>query len=216
MLELGLKFTLAYLLGSVLGSLVVGKLYGGIDIRTVGSGNAGGTNALRTQGKRFAAFVMLIDVGKGILAVLVLPGLDIPGIGLDASVDRGLVLYAVAFAVILGHVYPIWFDFKGGKGGATAAGLLFVLAPLQAPFVIAVWIAIVYFTGFVGLATMLATLSASVIFAIWRLPEDHGLFVFSLLVAGLVIFTHRGNIVRMMRGTESRFGRRGSNQAAQQ
>jgi glycerol-3-phosphate acyltransferase PlsY len=211
MLELGLKFTLSYLLGSVLGSLVVGKLRGGVDIRTIGSGNAGGTNALRTQGKVFAFFVMLIDVGKGILAVLLIPGLELPGIGFDPSVDRSLLLYAVAFAAVLGHVYPIWFDFKGGKGGATAAGLLFVLAPLQAPFVIAVWIAIIYFTGFVGLATMLATVSAAVFIAVWRLPEDHGLFLFSLLVAGLVIFTHRGNIVRMLRGTESSF-RRGASQ----
>ena len=216
MLELGLKFTLSYLLGSVLGSLVVGKLHGGIDIRQIGSGNAGGTNALRTQGKRFAFFVMLIDVGKGIAAVLLIPGLELPGIGVDPDVDRGLLLYAVAFASILGHVYPIWFDFKGGKGGATAAGLLFVLAPLQAPIVIAVWIAVVYLTGFVGLATMLATVSAATIFAIWRLPEDHGLFVFSLMVAGLVIFTHRGNIVRMLRGTESRFRRQASRQSPTQ
>src|SRR5690606_15794244 len=122
MIELGLKFTLAYLLGSVLGSLVVGYLKGGVDIRKVGSGNAGGTNALRTQGKWFALWVMVIDVGKGILAAAVLPGLELPGVGVDPDVSRDLVLYAVALGAIVGHVFPVWFDFRGGKGGATAAG----------------------------------------------------------------------------------------------
>src|SRR5690606_2734837 len=88
MIELGLKFTLAYLLGAVLGSLVVGYLKGGVDIRKAGSGNAGSTNALRTQGKWFALGVLVIDVGKGIIAAAWLPGLDIPGVGIDPAVSR--------------------------------------------------------------------------------------------------------------------------------
>ena len=87
MLELGLKFTLAYLLGAVLGSLLVGYLRGGVDIRKVGSGNPGGTNALRTQGKAFALWVMLIDVGKGLLAASVIPPLVLPGVVLDPAFD---------------------------------------------------------------------------------------------------------------------------------
>ena len=208
MIELGIKFTLAYLLGSVLGSLVVGRLRGGVDIRTLGSGNAGGTNALRTQGKVFAAFVMIIDVGKGILAVLLLPQLDLPLIGLDASLDRDLVRFSVAFAVIIGHVYPVWFGFRGGKGGATAAGLLFVIAPAVAPFVIVWWIAVVFFIGYVGLATMSATVLATLVFAWQSLPDEPGIVVFSACVAALVIYTHRENISRMLNGTESRMRRR--------
>ncbi|MGD2167317.1 MAG: glycerol-3-phosphate 1-O-acyltransferase PlsY [Gammaproteobacteria bacterium] len=208
MLELGLKFTAAYLIGSFLGSLVVGRLRGGVDIRKLGSGNAGGTNALRTQGKAFALFVMLIDVGKGIAAVILIPGLDLPGIGIDAAVDREVLYFCVAFAVILGHIYPVWYGFRGGKGGATAAGLLFVIAPALAPVVIALWIAIVFLTGFVGLATMLATVGATLMFAWLRLPEGHNLVLFSTCVSALIIFTHRGNIVRMLKGTESRMGRR--------
>ena len=142
MVELGLKLTLAYLIGSVIGSLVVGYFRGGVDIRTVGSGNAGGTNALRTQGKAFAFWVMVIDIGKGILAAAVIPDLDVPGVGFDPEIDRGLVLYGVAFAAIVGHVFPIWFGFRGGKGGATAAGLVLYLAPSVGIAVIGVWLVV--------------------------------------------------------------------------
>jgi len=207
LIELGLKFTLAYMLGSMLGSLVVGKLRGGVDIRSLGSGNAGGTNALRTQGKTFALLVMIIDVGKGILAVLLIPGLDLPLVGIDASVDRELLFFSVAFAVILGHVYPLWFGFRGGKGGATAAGLLCVIAPMLAPAILVIWIAIVYLTGFVGLATMGSTVAATVILAWTRWPQGQALVVFSACVSVLIVYTHRSNIHRMIKGTESRMRR---------
>lgn len=207
MIELGLKFTLAYLLGSVLGSLVVGYLKGGVDIRRLGSGNAGGTNALRTQGKGFAFWVMVIDIGKGILAVAWLPGLSIPGVGLDPAVPRELVLYGVGFAAILGHVFPVWFDFKGGKGGATAAGLLIFFDPMLAAPVLACWIGVIVGTGFVGLATMTASVAAVVFIGMLRLPEQQGFFLFAACVAALIIFTHRTNIRRMLNRTEPRFGR---------
>jgi acyl phosphate:glycerol-3-phosphate acyltransferase len=204
MLELGLKFTLAYLLGSILGSLLVGQLRGGIDIRTVGSGNAGGTNALRTQGKMFALWVMIIDVGKGVLPVLIFPTLDIPGIGIDALVGRDIVAYAVGFAAILGHVYPLWYDFKGGKGGATAAGVLCVVAPSIAAPIIVCWFAVVIVSGFVGLATMSAAVGAAAYLGMTNPGGSYRLFVLAALIAGLIVFTHRANIVRMWNGDESR------------
>jgi glycerol-3-phosphate acyltransferase PlsY len=207
MIELGLKFTLAYLLGSVLGSLMVGFIKGGVDIRSVGSGNAGGTNALRTQGRWFALWVMVIDVGKGILAVIVIPPLILPGVGLDPQIDRGLLLYATAIGAIVGHVFPVWFGFRGGKGGATAAGVLVYFAPAAAVPVIGAWLAIVVLTGFVGLATMIAALAAVAYIGVTRLPEEHGFFLFACIVALLLIYTHRGNIRRMWNGTESRFAR---------
>lgn len=207
MLELGLKFTAAYLLGGVMGALVIGALKGGIDIRKLGSGNAGGTNALRTQGPAFAAAVMLVDIGKGILAAAVLPGLDLPGIGFDPAVSRDLLVHAVAFGAILGHVFPIWYGFKGGKGGATAAGLLVFLAPGLAAPIIGMWIAIVFLTGFVGLATMSATTAAAVYLGLFGLPERAALFGFACCVMLLTLYTHRGNIVRMWQGRESRFPR---------
>jgi acyl phosphate:glycerol-3-phosphate acyltransferase len=205
MMELGLKFTLAYLIGSVLGSLVVGFFYGGVDIRKLGSGNAGGTNALRTQGKVFALWVMLIDVGKGILAVVAVPPLVLPGIGLDPEISRALVLYATAFAAVLGHVFPVWFAFRGGKGGATAAGLLSYLAPQAALPALGVWLLVAFGTGFVGLATMSAGVVAAVWLAFTALPEDSGVFVFASATTALLIYAHRGNIRRMWNGTESRF-----------
>ena len=205
MIELGLKVSLAYLVGAVLGSLLVGFFYGGVDIRKVGSGNAGGTNALRTQGKVFALWVMVIDIGKGILAAVLIPPLAIPGVGLDPSVDRSLVLYGVAFAAILGHVYPVWFGFRGGKGAATAAGLVCFLAPAAALPMLGSWLLMVLTTGYVGLATITASLVAVVFLAVTVLPEQSGLFVFASATALLLIYAHRGNIRRMLDGTETRF-----------
>lgn len=210
MIELGVKVTLAYLVGSALGSLLVGFFYGGIDIRKIGSGNAGGTNALRTQGKVFALWVMIIDIGKGILAAAVIPALVLPGIGIDPALDRSLVLYAVAFAAILGHVFPVWFGFRGGKGGATAAGLICYLAPSAGVLVIGAWILIVFTTGFVGLATISAALVAVVYLGVTALPEQSGLFLFACGTAALLIYAHRGNIRRMLNGTESRFASPGA------
>lgn len=204
MLELGLKFTLAYLLGSILGSLVVGQLYGGVDIRQLGSGNAGGTNALRTQGKVFALWVIVIDVGKGILPVIVLPTVDVPGVGIDPLLSREFIAYAVGFAALLGHVYPLWYDFRGGKGGATAAGVLCVVAPSLALPVILFWFAAIILTGYVGLSTIAAVVGAAAYIGITDLPDAYRLFVLATLIAVLIIFTHRANIVRMWQGTEHR------------
>ena len=207
MLELGIKFTLAYLLGSILGALVVGQLRGGVDIRKLGSGNAGGTNALRTQGPWFAAGVMLIDIGKGILAAAVLPPLALPGIGIDPAVDREILLMACALGAFLGHIFPIWYGFRGGKGGATAAGLVCYLVPALGAGVIGLWVLVVFFTGYVGLATIGATLAAALWIGLFELPASPELFGFACCVAGLTIYTHRTNILRMVQGKESRFAR---------
>ena len=143
MLELGFKALGAYLLGSVIGSLLLGTLRG-VDIRTQGSGNAGGTNALRTQGSgnaggtnalrtqgwAFALGVIVVDVGKALLAVGWLPGLELPGIGIDPAVDRAWLAVVCAAAVVFGHVYPVWYEFRGGKGAATLIGAVAVLAPM--------------------------------------------------------------------------------------
>jgi acyl phosphate:glycerol-3-phosphate acyltransferase len=200
LLDFGLKILLAYLLGSILGSLLIGKLRGGVDIRTLGSGNAGGTNALRTQGPWFALWVMVIDVGKGWLAAAILPNLDLP-LSVDANLAAWLPI-ACASAVVVGHVYPIWFGFRGGKGAATLIGVVLGLHAVAAVPVMLVWLSVLLLSGYVGLATMVAAI-AFPMYALWGLDSDE-LFAFGIAMGLFVIFTHRANISRMRAGTENR------------
>ena len=202
MLELGVKTLLAYLLGSLIGSLVLGRLRG-VDIREQGSGNAGGTNALRTQGWKFALGVVLIDVGKALLAVGLLPGLDLPLVGIDPAVERSWLAVGCAAAVVAGHVYPVWYEFRGGKGAATLIGAVAVLAPAALLPVAVVWLATVMLTGFVGLGTMLATATLPAYFAL-AAPGSAALLVFGVAMAAFVAYTHRANIERMRAGNENR------------
>ncbi len=202
MLELGIKTLLAYLLGSVLGSLVMGRLRG-VDIREQGSGNAGGTNALRTQGWKFALGVIVIDVGKALLAAGVLPGLHLPGIGIDPAVSRDWLAVACATAVVFGHVYPVWYEFRGGKGAATLIGAVAVLAPWALLPLALAWLACVMLTGFVGLGTMLGTVTLPVYFALSQ-PRSEALVAFGIAMAAFVVYTHRANLARMRAGNENR------------
>ncbi len=202
MLELGIKTLIAYLLGAVLGSLVMGRVRG-VDIREQGSGNAGGTNALRTQGWKFAVGVVVIDVGKALLAVGWLPGVVLPLVGIDPAVDRTWLTVACAAAVVVGHVYPVWYEFRGGKGAATLIGAVAVISPLALVPVVAVWLATVMLTGFVGLGTMLGTATLPVYFALAG-PRSAPLVVFGLAMAAFVAYTHRANIERMRAGNENR------------
>ena len=137
MAALLIKIVLAYLLGSVSGSLLLGRLKK-VDIRAQGSGNAGGTNAFRTQGLVFALGVVVIDVGKGFIAAWWIPTLNFGGAGLN--LNSGLIVMACSFAAVLGHCYPIWHGFRGGKGAATAIGTLIVIEPWLLLPVSALWL----------------------------------------------------------------------------
>ncbi len=207
MLELGLKVLLSYLIGALNGALIVGKLAGGVDIRTLGSGNAGGTNALRTQGKWFALRVMVIDVGKGYLPPWLLPSLILPGVPLDPEVSRIWLTLACAGAAVVGHCYPVWFDFKGGKGAATAIGALLAIAPLLALPAVVVWCLVLTTTGFVGLATILAVAVLPVWVVLTQLAEQQEMFWFLVALALFICFTHRENIQRLREGRENRLER---------
>jgi glycerol-3-phosphate acyltransferase PlsY len=201
-LELGVKTLLAYLLGSLLGSLVMGRLRG-VDIRELGSGNAGGTNALRTQGWGFALGVVVIDVGKALLAVGVLPGLALPWVGFAPDVSSDWLAVACATAVVVGHVYPVWYEFRGGKGAATLVGAVAVLAPAALLPVATVWLACVMLTGYVGLATVLGTATLPVFF--WLAgPRSMSLVLFGVAMTAFIAYTHRANIARMRAGNENR------------
>ena len=204
MLELGTKFLISYFIGSLMGAMIVGKLRGGVDIRTMGSGNAGGTNALRTQGLWFALGVVVIDVGKGYIGAGIVPGLELPFIGTDPSISRTWLTICCAAAAVLGHVWPIYHRFKGGKGAATFIGTLIVLGPNLIIGVILVWIWMVILAGYVGLATMTAATALPIWLGATRFPDDQPLLIYTAVMAMCIIFWHRSNIRRMREGNENR------------
>jgi acyl phosphate:glycerol-3-phosphate acyltransferase len=204
-IELLLKVLASYLIGSLIGGLIVGKLRGGVDIRTLGSGNAGGTNALRTQGKSFALWVMLIDIGKGIVATRLIAPLSLQGLGLaGAGVWREWLPIVCGLAAIIGHVYPIWYGFRGGKGVATLVGVVFGVEPILLGVMLLVWLVMVVLFGYVGLASIVAALSIALFVAATDMQPYAPLLSFGVAVAVLVVFTHRANLARMRAGTEPR------------
>lgn len=190
----------AYLLGSLSGSLLLGHLRG-VDIRTQGSGNAGGTNALRTQGWKFALVVVLVDVGKGALAAWL--GLRFgPAQG---ALPMHALAYASAFAAAIGHVWPLWHGFRGGKGVGTLLGGLLVLWPAALPWLLSAWLLVLVSSGYVGLASVIAVACLAPLALIGE--ADNARRIFACAAALLVLFTHRGNLQRLRAGTESRFER---------
>lgn len=204
MLELAIKFLLSYFLGSIMGSLVMGRLRGGVDIRTMGSGNAGGTNALRTQGLAFALGVMVIDIGKGVIGTGFVPGIELPFVGESPEVSREWLILCCAAASVIGHVWPMWHQFRGGKGAATLVGTLIVLAPDLLLPVTGAWVVVLVLSGYVGLATMLAGFTAPLVLAASKLPDDQPLFIYCAVMAMYIVFSHRSNIQRMRCGEENR------------
>lgn len=207
MIELTVKVLLAYLLGSVMGGLVLGRLTGSGDLRQSGSGNAGATNALRTRGKRFGVTVLAIDSIKGILAVLLIPIMPWPLAESIAVPDRWIAL-ACGVAVTVGHIAPIFFGFAGGKGAATLLGVCIVTVPAALPWALLGFVVTLVLSGYAGLSTLVAALLIVLYVACWSavgLWSPLGLF--AITMCSLVIWTHRDNLVRMARGEESRFER---------
>jgi acyl phosphate:glycerol-3-phosphate acyltransferase len=205
MLELGVKILIAYLLGALLGSLILGRLRG-VDIRAMGSGNAGATNALRTQGRLFALLVLAIDIAKGVFAVWWLPTAVLPRVGVDPELSRQWLTLACGCAVIVGHVYPVWFGFRGGKGAATVVGVVAAVEPRLLVPLVATWFVVLVLTGYVSLATMLSGV-ALVAAALVLEPTNVPLLCFSVAVSLFVVYTHRSNIARLAKGRENRVRR---------
>ena len=204
MSELLLKAGLSYLLGSIVGGLILGRLRGGVDLRTLGSGNPGGTNALRTQGKAFALCVLLIDIGKGWIATRVLAAWTLAGIDPAPPQWRVWIVAACGIAVMLGHVYPLWYGFRGGKGVATLVGAVLGIDPWLLVPMLVTWFVTVILSGFVGLASMLAAVGLVVAITLSGVEPRIPLLCYGVLTALLIAFTHRSNIARMHAGTEPR------------
>lgn len=202
--EILVKGALAYLLGSIVGSLLIGRLRGGIDIRHLGSGNAGATNALRTQSKMFAFWVLLIDLGKGWVATGFLALSRIPGIVSGPAHVRAWSVAACGITVMLGHIYPLWHGFRGGKGVATLVGAVLGAMPALLLPMLMVWLVAVVLSGFVGLASILGAITFAVGAATSSVTPRVPLLTFAVLSAILIAFTHRSNISRMLAGTEPR------------
>ena len=188
---------LAYVLGSVSGSLLLGKLRG-VDIRTVGSGNAGGTNALRTQGVAFALATVLVDAGKGALAAWL-------ALRFLSEGAKPAWLFACVIAAAVGHVWPIFHGFRGGKGAATLVGGLAVVWPQTLLPAFVVWLLSLMWGGYVGLATVLAGVTV-LVFALFAGADGlHTLL--AAIIALFLLFTHRSNLRRLRNGTEPCFER---------
>jgi|TARA_B100000530_G_C15919547_1_gene472615 glycerol-3-phosphate acyltransferase PlsY len=191
-----IRIILSYLIGSISGSMVIGK-FKKVDIREMGSGNAGGTNAFRTQGTLFALGVIIIDIFKGFAATYYI------GMGFGDVSSLSLIC---GFASVIGHIYPIYHQFKGGKGAGTLIGVLLAL-PLSGiviPTLILIWLVILVVTGYVGLGTIITGVSFPLYLYLFsnQVPE---LMIFGMLCSILIIFTHRSNIIRMYRGDENQF-----------
>ncbi|MDX1497543.1 MAG: glycerol-3-phosphate 1-O-acyltransferase PlsY [Salinisphaeraceae bacterium] len=203
MFEVLIKVLIAYLLGSLMGGLLVGKLRG-TDIREQGSHNPGATNAWRTQGPIFGIAVFVIDIGKGVLAALLLPALPLPGITSDPQWVPWLP-YLCGLAAFFGHVYPIYFSFRGGKGAATLAGIYACLLPVPALVGLGAWALTLLITGMVGLSTMLAAFGIAIATSTQYANLTAPAVVFAALAFVLVVYTHRENIRRMLAGSENQF-----------
>lgn len=206
MIGLAAILVLSYLLGSIPTSVIVGRLFFGRDPRDLGSGNAGGTNAFRVFGWKAGVPTVLVDVGKGAAAVLFVARIPV-----GLAVPHEVVQACAGCAAVVGHVWTVFAGFRGGKGVGTAAGMVAALYPLGVLCSAAVFGLVLFSTGIVSVASM----TAAVLFPVALLVLDRTgvarvspiLFWFSLPLAALIIFTHRANIRRLVKGTENRFPR---------
>ena len=202
-MELIIKLGLSYLIGSTSGSVLLGKLKG-VDIRNLGSGNAGGTNAFRTQGAAFAAGVLFVDIMKGFISAKFISAMNLPIF--SGTLDPNLLIILCGIAAILGHVYPIYHGFRGGKGGGAAVGMVFAISWPTISLAILLWLVILLLTGFVGLGTMLGSISVIYFAHYFKVAINNPYFLpFTVLLSLFIIYTHRSNIKRMLHGTENRF-----------
>lgn len=196
-----LLIILAYLIGSIPTAVWVSRKFFGIDIRDYGSGNAGATNTYRVLGPKWGTLVMAVDVLKGAAATSLYVFLSHY---LHDEWDRTNLMIGLGMAAVLGHIYPIWAGFKGGKGVATLFGMIVAIQPVVAICCVGVFLLVLYLTRFVSLSSILSGVSFAV-FILFIFNDDVTLYrVFSVAVALLVILTHQKNINRILNGTESK------------
>jgi glycerol-3-phosphate acyltransferase PlsY len=189
----------AYLLGSIPFGLLLAKVFGGGDVRKAGSGNIGATNVTRVAGPLAGILTLIFDTAKGAAAVW---------LAARATNDSATWMTISAFSVLLGHCYPVWLKFKGGKGVATALGVFLALSPLAAVSALLLFILCVVYWRFVSLGSVAAAAAMPLlIYFLWAPGHAPPIVIDlgTLAIAGLVIFKHRGNLQRLVDGTEPRF-----------
>ena len=200
----GLVMVLSYLAGSIPTSIIMGRLLFGKDVRDLGSGNAGGTNAFRVFGWKAGLPTVIVDVGKGLLATLLVSRLAV-----EPPVPRELVQVLAGCSAVVGHIWTVFARFRGGKGVGTAAGMVAALYPIPLAISAAVFAVVLFATGIVSLASIVTATAFPVVLAALNttgvVAVPPVLFWFSLPLAGLIVFTHRANIRRLIAGSENRF-----------
>lgn len=196
-----LLIILAYLIGSVPTALIISKNFFGIDIRDYGSGNMGATNAFRILGPKFGTIIMVLDILKGMIAVglfYLLPYY------LSDELARTNFMMGLGLAAVMGHIFPIFASFKGGKGVATLLGMLIAVQPVVAVCCVAVFVVVLLLTRYVSLSSILGAIMLPVsVLWIWN-EHELSYRIFALSVAFLVIITHQKNIGRLIKGRENR------------
>ncbi len=196
-----LLIVIAYLIGSIPTAIWLSKSYFGIDIREYGSGNSGATNTFRVLGPRWGSLVMFVDILKGVLATslyILLPYY------LTDEWERTNFMIGLGLAAVLGHIFPIWADFRGGKGVATLFGMIIAIQPLVAACCVGVFMLVLYLTRFVSLSSILASVAIAV-FILFVFNEKETLYrAFAIAVTMTVLLTHQKNISRLLRGNESK------------
>jgi acyl phosphate:glycerol-3-phosphate acyltransferase len=196
-----LLLLIAYLMGSVPTAVLVGRRFFGIDIREYGSGNAGATNVYRVLGAKWGTLVMIADMLKGVLAVQL--ALLLPDYADNEMAFQNLQTL-LGLAAVIGHIFPVWADFRGGKGVATIFGMVLGISPLTAVGCVTIFSLVLYLTRFVSLSSILASISFP-IFILVVFNVDNPLYrVFAITVALLVLLTHQKNIGRLLKGQEGK------------
>ena len=191
----------AYLIGSIPTALLVSKRFFGIDIRDYGSGNMGATNTFRVLGSRYGTMVMVIDILKGMAAVMLY---NLLPFYLNHDLERTNLMLGLGLAAVAGHIFPVFAGFRGGKGVATLLGMVLAIQPVIAISCIGIFAVALYLTRYVSLSSILAAIALPIC-VLWIWNENEVLYrVFALIVAILVVLTHQKNIGRILRGVESR------------
>ncbi len=191
----------AYLIGSIPTALLISKHFFGVDIREYGSGNMGATNTFRVLGSKFGTIVMIGDMLKGILAVALY---NLLPYYLTNELDRTNLMIGLGLAAVAGHIYPIWAQFRGGKGVATLFGMLLAIQPVVAASCVAVFLLVLFLTRYVSLSSILAGVALPIC-VLWIYNEKEVFYrVFAVAVAALVVLTHQKNISRLLKGNENR------------